>query len=446
MAFDITDLRHKLDTKSVAAAVIGLGYVGLPLSCTMFSRSIKVIGLDIDPVKINKLRQGETYLDSIGAEMIKAAVNKKLFLPNTDFSLLTGADFIVICVPTPLDDEHKPDLSYVEDTARTIAKYLRPGHVVILESTTYPGTMRDVVVPLLEKESGLIHEEDFHVAYSPEREDPGNKHFKTGIIPKIVGANHPDARELTETFYRLFIEQVVPVSSMEVAEAAKITENVFRAVNIAFVNELKIIFDLMGLDVWEVIDAAKTKPFGYMPFYPGPGIGGHCIPIDPFYLSWKAEQLGQKTRFIELAGEINMFMTDYVLRKIEQALNLSSCQSLEGLNFLILGVAYKKNVDDQRESPAFPLMRKLKERHADVAFHDPHIPMLLPMREYPELSGTHSVDLNKINLKSYDAVLIITDHDDINYNLVAECSNLIVDTRNALRARNVTARNTVVRA
>lgn len=444
MAFDLNTLQEKLGNKDITAAVIGLGYVGLPLSYTMFSHGVKVIGLDVDPKKMEVLEKGQSYLDSVSGESVAQAMEKGLFKASDDFSELKDADFIVICVPTPLDSEHKPDLSYVEKTARDIAKYLRPDQIVILESTTYPGTMTEVVVPLLEKESGLKCEEDFHVAFSPEREDPGNKSFSTGIIPKIVGANHPDALDVTVKFYEVFISKVVPVSSMEVAEAAKITENVFRAVNIAFVNELKVIFDRMGIDVWEVIDAAATKPFGYMPFYPGPGIGGHCIPIDPFYLSWKAEQSGQQTRFIELAGEINLSMRDYIVRKLSET--FGNADRLDDKKLLVIGVAYKKNVNDQRESPTFPLMKTLLEKGAHVDFHDSYIPAIMPMRQYPEFSGQISVPINQSTLQNYDAVLIITDHDDVDYQLIADESAVVIDTRNALRSRNIYGRAQVVLA
>ncbi len=443
MPFDFKQLRTKLDTGNITAAVIGLGYVGLPLSYTMFSKGVRVIGLDIDSAKIAMLEKGESYLDSVAGAVIKGAVQKGLFVPSADFAKLPDADFIVICVPTPLDEQHQPDLSYVENTARTVARHLRPGQVVVLESTTYPGTMREIVVPLLERESGLKDGQDFHAAFSPEREDPGNKQFRTGIIPKIVGAGNDEALALSTAFYELFIEAVVPVSSMEVAEAAKITENVFRAINIAFVNELKVIFDRMDIDIWEVIDAAKTKPFGFMPFYPGPGIGGHCIPVDPFYLSWKAEQMGQKTRFIELAGEINLSMKDYITGKMEQALGK---KDFAGLKFLIAGVAYKKNVGDQRESPAFPLMEDLLARGAKIDFHDPHVPELLPSRHFPELSGATSIALTAKALAEYDAVLIITDHDNVDYKTMAEYSRLIIDTRNALRSRGITPKAKTIRA
>lgn len=446
MVFDLNTLQEKLKKKDITAAVIGLGYVGLPLSYTMFSHGIPVIGLDVDASKVEMLDKGESYLDSVDGKSIAKASAEGLFEASDDFSGLENADFIIICVPTPLDHEHKPDLSYVEKTAHEIARYLKTGQVVILESTTYPGTMRDVVVPLLENESGLKCEEDFHVSFSPEREDPGNQSFSTGIIPKIVGANHPDALSLSVSFYELFIKEVVPVSSMEVAEAAKITENVFRAVNIAFVNELKVIFDRMDIDVWEVIDAAKTKPFGYMPFYPGPGIGGHCIPIDPFYLSWKAEQMGQQTRFIELAGEINLSMCDYIVQKLQKALKLGEAQSLDGLKILLIGVAYKKNVNDQRESPAFPLMQTLMKQGADISFHDPYIPEVTPMRQYPDFSGMSSVDLTKETLGQYDAVIIVTDHDNIDYNIIANESRLVVDTRNALRSRQIDGKAKVIMA
>ncbi len=442
MAFDLNNLQNKLAGKDITAAIIGLGYVGLPLAQAMLTQGLHVIGLDIDPAKIEMLAKGEVYIDSVDPQKIAAALKDQKFEPSSDFATLTKADFIVVCVPTPLKDNNEPDLSYVEQTMHNIAAHLKPDQVVILESTTYPGTMRDVVIPLLEKESALTHGKDFHAAYSPEREDPGNQNFNTDSIPKIIGAGSSDALTLTQSFYEIFIKDVVPVSSMEVAEAAKITENIFRAVNIAFVNELKMIFDPMGIDVWEVIDAAKTKPFGYMPFYPGPGIGGHCIPIDPFYLSWKAAQSGQATKFIELAGEINLSMSDYIIGKLKPALG----KPIKNSKLLIIGVAYKKNVADQRETPAFPLMKKLMDDGAAIDFHDPHIENILPARQYPEFAGKESVTLSADTLPAYDAVLIITDHDDIDYNLIAGHSRMIVDTRNALRGRDIIASGEVVLA
>jgi UDP-N-acetyl-D-glucosamine dehydrogenase len=435
-------LRDKIGMRQIKVGVIGLGYVGLPLAQCILAQGQGVIGVDIDGGKIEALAGGRVYIDGVDEEAIAQTVSSGLFEPTEDFSRLTDADAIIICVPTPLDERQEPDLSYVEGTARSILPALRVGHLVVLESTTYPGTMRDIVQPILE-ESGLALNRDFFIAYSPEREDPGNKKFSTRKTPKVVGANTPEARELVRSFYEIFIERVVPVSSMEVAEAAKITENVFRAVNIALVNELKIIFDSMGIDVWEVIEAAKTKPFGFMPFYPGPGIGGHCIPIDPIYLTWKAREHGVSTRFIELASEINVSMTDYIIAKLDAALSARDA-ALEGSGILVIGVAYKKNVNDQRESPAFPLIEKLEDLGAKVDFHDPFVPEIGASRHHPRLRSRKSADIGEAG--SYSAVIIVTDHDGIDYARLAETAPLIVDTRNALASRGIAASGEIIRA
>lgn len=428
------EISDRIKDRKITAAVIGLGYVGLPLSYSMFSKNLHVIGLDIDSEKVSLLNNGKSYIGGVPDSAVLEAIQRKKFLPTSDFSEIEEADFIIICVPTPLDHDNKPDLSYVENTAREVARYLRKGQIVVLESTTYPGTMRDVVLPLLEKESGLKHEEDFQISYSPEREDPGNVAYRTSSIPKLVGAANEDALLLSCEFYKIFIDNVISVSSMEVAEAAKITENTFRAVNIAFVNELKVIFDRMGIDVWEVIEAAATKPFGYMPFYPGPGIGGHCIPVDPFYLSWKAEQYGKKTRFIELAAEINLSMCDFIIEKMEQA---SAGKSLSEASVLLIGIAYKKNVADMRESPALPLFRELDKRCRQVDYYDSFVPQLPATRAYPDLAGRKSVTLSANLLKSYDYIVIVTDHDGMDYQAISECGKLVFDTRNALRSRGI---------
>ncbi len=432
MSESLTKLEEKIANKICVTAVIGLGYVGLPLCASMLAKGLKVKGFDIDPDKIEQLANNKSYIQGVPDAVIEEGFRKALFSFSCDFSGLSDVDVIVICVPTPLDQNNKPDLSYVEKTARSISEYLRASQMVILESTSYPGTMRDVVIPILE-ESGLREGSDFYAVFSPEREDPGNRNFSTSSIPKLVGAARQEALALAVNFYRLFIEKVVPVSSMEVAEAAKITENVFRAVNIAFVNELKTIYDRMGIDVWEVIEAAATKPFGFMPFYPGPGIGGHCIPVDPYYLSWKAEQVGQKTRFIELAGEINLSMRDYIVTRLEKALDEKHGKSLSDSHILILGVAYKKNVGDQRESPATRIMEKLLELGARLDFHDPHIETITPMRRYPQFTGTMSAPLNADTIGRYDAAVIVTDHDDVDYALVARQCPVIIDTRNVIR-------------
>ncbi|NCC20880.1 MAG: nucleotide sugar dehydrogenase [Alphaproteobacteria bacterium] len=438
----VSEIRSKIETGAIIGGVIGLGYVGLPLVSSMARNGVKAIGFDIDPAKAGMLNSGKSYLETVSDEEISYALEKGLFEATADMSRLKEADFLIICVPTPLDEHKTPDLSYVEDTSRTIATYLRRGHVVSLESTTYPGTMEEVVKPILEQ-SGLKDAEDFYVIYSPEREDPGNKDFKTHSIPKVVGADQPEALELAMRFYGKFIDTVVPVRNAKTAEAVKITENIFRAVNIALVNELKVIYDRMGIDVWEVIEAAKTKPFGYMPFYPGPGLGGHCIPIDPFYLSWKAQEYDMPTRFIELAGEINISMPRYVLEKTAWALNHHASKALNGSRLLMLGVAYKKNVNDQRESPAFPLIRLLEEQGARVDFHDPHIPEILPTRHFAELGGRKSVERDSLDIAAYDAVLVVTDHDAIDYALVAESAKLIIDSRNVMARFPDVAKKTV---
>jgi len=425
------DLKERLSQKDIKAAVIGLGYVGLPLTVCMGSNGIEVYAFDTDETKLKDLSEGKSYIDGVSSESVRELLLNKKLSPFGDFSKLSEVDFIVICVPTPLDQHYNPDLSYIESTTKTISKYLRPGQIIILESTTYPGTMTDVVNPILEM-SGHVYGHDYHLAYSPEREDPGRKTHTTHTIPKIIGADLDEARELTQAFYEIFIEQMVPVSSMAVAEAAKIMENIFRSVNIALVNELKVIFGHMNIDIWEVIEAVKTKPFGYMPFYPGPGLGGHCIPIDPFYLSWKAKEYGINTRFIELAGEINTLMPDYVVQKTIWALNTKE-KSLRGSKILILGIAYKKNVDDQRETPAFPIMKALMNGGASLEYYDPHIPEIKPNRHYPELQNLKAIDWKIKDLNKYDAIVIVTDHDKIAYSDLALCDNLIIDTRNAMK-------------
>lgn len=428
-------LKERIQKKEVKVAVIGLGYVGLPLANAICAKGITTYGIDVDSDKIKKLKSGKSYIDAVQNENVFKWYSQGLLKPETDFSVLKEADFIISCVPTPLKEENIPDLGYVIDTTKEIAKNLRPGHIVVLESTTYPGTSDEVVRPILE-ESGLIYEKDFHIAYSPERENPGNKDFQTSTIPKIVGADNEQALKLTKLFYEIFIENVVPVNSMAVAEASKIVENVFRSVNIALVNELKVIFDKMGIDVWEVIDAASTKPFGYMPFYPGPGLGGHCIPIDPFYLSWKAEQEGVETRFIELAGEINVSMPNYVLEKTETALKTRLNKDFKDSKVLILGVAYKKNVNDQRETPAFPIISALIEKGTNVDYYDEHIPKIKTNRNFPELTDMNSIDWDNKDLKAYDCVIIVTDHDNIDYSEIVDSGVLVVDTRNVYKNKS----------
>lgn len=409
-------------------AVIGLGYVGLPLSIAFIEAGYTVTGLDIDVQKAEMLNAGETYIRHIGKDAVAAMNASGRFSASADFALLEDADAIVICVPTPLKNGREPDLGPVLATGETIAKHLKKGQLVVLESSTYPGTTDTELASVLEV-SGLKANSDFYLAYSPEREDPGNADFGTSRIPKLVGADTPEALALSVALYEDVISEVVPVSSARAAEAAKLTENTFRAVNIAMVNELKVIFDKMDIDVWDVINAAATKPFGFMPFYPGPGLGGHCIPIDPFYLTWKARQHGVETRFIELAGEINTDMPKYVLSRLADALTAAG-KSLAQAHIVMLGMAYKKNVDDMRESPALVLLELLEESGAKVDYHDPHVPVVPMTREHAELAGRKSVDLQSIS--AADAVLIVTDHDAVDYHYVAANAQLIVDTRNAM--------------
>ncbi|MDA9816132.1 nucleotide sugar dehydrogenase [Alphaproteobacteria bacterium] len=428
----IKELNQKIKSKELVVGIIGLGYVGLPLMSSICSTGLRVIGFDIDRQKIENLNQGRSYLETLSSEDLIGHIDDGHFIATDDFSLLKDTDVIIICVPTPLNIHKDPDLSFVQNTTKTISKFLRKGQMVVLESTTYPGCSTDLVKPILEA-NGLNSEVDFLLAYSPEREDPGNKNFSTTTTPKIVGGIGPIATALASEFYSLFIEEVVEVSSAETAEAVKITENVFRAVNIALVNELKLIYEKMGVDVWEVIEAAKTKPFGFMPFYPGPGLGGHCIPIDPFYLSWKAKEFGINTRFIELAGEINHSMPEYVVNKAIAELSMRQEKSIKGANILIMGVAYKKNINDQRETPAFPIMSKLISLGAEVEYFDPHIDEILPSRNFKNLNGMKSVVWNCENLIKYDATIIVTDHDNVDYESLAKNSNLIIDTRNVLK-------------
>ena len=425
MTSKIKNLQSKIADKQHVIGVIGLGYVGLPLINAICNKNIKAIGFDVEPEKIKNIDAGKSYIDGVSDQDLQNHTQKNLFTATIDFKKLAETDVIIICVPTPLDANEKPDLSYIEKTTQAIADNLAEGQLVILESTTYPGTVEDIMQPILDKTG-----KKYFLAYSPEREDPGNKDFATSSTPKIVGADDDEVLKATIDLYSQFIEKVVPVSSIKIAEAAKITENVFRAVNIALVNELKVIFDKMDIDVWEVIEAAKTKPFGYMPFYPGPGIGGHCIPIDPIYLAWKAEQAGSKTEFIELAAKINQSMPLFIIEKLVLSLGLSNPAELKDKRILILGVAYKKNVADQRESPAFPLMKQLAEYGARIEYHDPYIPEVLKNRAYPEFTNLKSVSLNNETLSAFDAALVITDHGNVDYEKIAENINIIIDTRN----------------
>jgi UDP-N-acetyl-D-glucosamine dehydrogenase len=429
---------ERFASKELKIGIVGCGYVGLPLALRFAETGHRVLGFDTDPAKVEKLNAGQSYIRHIPAEQIAALHQRKHFEATTDFSRLGDVDAILICVPTPLDERREPDLGFVQQSAVVIAQHLQRGQLVILESTTYPGTTEELVLPILEA-SGLhcpIASDgdpptDFFLAFSPEREDPGNKDFGLARIPKIVGGVNPASRRAAELLYQQIVSRVVPVSSTRVAEMTKLLENIFRCVNIALVNELKLLSQRMGVNIWEVIDSAATKPFGFMPFYPGPGLGGHCIPVDPFYLSWKAREYDFATRFIELAGEINVSMPYHVVATVADALNQRQ-KSLNGSRILILGVAYKKDVDDVRESPALKIIELLMHRGAKVDYHDPYFPELFKMRHY-DYSGMRSIELKPGTIASYDCVVIATDHSAYDYAEIVAAANLLVDTRNATR-------------
>lgn len=423
-------LDQAIADKTAKIGIVGLGYVGLPLIRAFIAAGFDTMGFDVDQRKVDLLKAGKTYIDHIKPEWIQEWTASGKFEPTADMARMAEADTLLICVPTPLSDSRDPDLSYVEGTAQQIAAVLRPGQLVILESTTYPGTTRDVLLPILSA-SGLEAGKDFYLAYSPEREDPGNLDFSADGIPKVVGGIDETSSRLAKLLYDSAIVNTVPVSSPEVAEACKILENTYRAVNIALVNELKMLLDKMDIDVWEVIDAAKTKPFGFQAFYPGPGLGGHCIPIDPFYLSWVARKEGMQTRFIELAGEVNTHMPQYVIDRLALALNEHG-KPIKGSKICVLGVAYKKDVDDPRESPSFVLMDLLRERGAVLSYSDPHVPKLPQMRHHdvPDLS---SEELTPEFLASQDCLLISTDHTRFDYEAIVRHGQLIVDTRNSTK-------------
>lgn len=408
--------------------IFGLGYVGLPLSLTFCRAGFRVVGFDIDLEKVTKLNAGQSYIQHIGSEGIAQAVKGGFFSSTTDFSKLERCDALIVCVPTPLTASRDPDLSFVENTARAIAPYMRKGQLFCLESTTYPGTTEEVIRPILES-GGLEAGKDFYLAYSPEREDPGNKDFSTGTIPKLVGGYTEKCTRVAAALYSSALAEVVPVQSCAVAEAAKLLENIYRSINIALVNELKVLLTRMDIDIWEVIDAARTKPFGFAAFYPGPGLGGHCIPIDPFYLSWRARQFGLNTRFIELAGEINTAMPEYVIGRVAEALNEVS-KPVRGSQIFVLGLSYKKDVDDLRESPSIVLIELLQARGAKVYYNDPFFPSIPPMREHK--LDIQSQPLNAVTLKEADLVLIATDHSQYDYNLIGKYAQIVVDTRNAM--------------
>jgi len=415
-------------TRQATVGVIGLGYVGLPLALRFAEAGVAVIGFDIDPEKPRKLAAGQSYINYIPDAAIAAAYAAG-FSATTDFSRCKEADALIICVPTPLNRHREPDLSYVLDTARELSGHLRPGQIVSLESTTYPGTTEEELRPLLES-TGLKVGTDLFLVYSPERQDPGNKKYDTRNIPKLVGGSTPACRAVGEALYAVAVDRVVPVSSTQVAELAKLLENIHRAVNIGLVNELKMVADRMGIDIFEVIDAAATKPFGFVPYYPGPGLGGHCIPIDPFYLTWKAREYGVHTRFIELAGEINHAMPEWVIHKTIDALNQRG-KAVRGSRILILGIAYKKNVDDLRESPALELLERLRQLGADVAYSDPHIPVIPPLRRGQ--FALSSVEATPERLAASDAVIVAADHDAFDYPEIARHAPVVIDTRGRYR-------------
>jgi len=433
MGQEALSLEKKIKAKKARIGVIGLGYVGLPLVKTFLSRGFKVIGFDIDLRKVRLLNAGRSYIRHISTSELKAFLKTKAFTATADFKRLRKADAVLICVPTPLDAHRNPDLSYVLDTTRVIAANLRRGQLIVLESTTYPGTTDEEMLPILEA-TGLRIGRDFFLAFSPERENPGDKVFSTATTPKVVGGVTRDCLRVAKALYDQVIVKTVPVSSPRVAEASKLIENIFRSVNIALVNELKMIFERMGIDVWEVIAAASSKPFGYMPFYPGPGYGGHCIPIDPFYLTWKAKEVDYTTKFIELAGEINTFMPYYVVTKTVDALNQRGI-AIKGARILVLGIAYKKDIDDQRESPSLKIISLLQGRGARVAYHDPYVPRSRGHREYPGLD-LKSVPLNAARIKGSDAVIIATDHSALDYKKIVRQARLVVDARNAVKRKS----------
>ena len=433
-------LIEKLSRKSARIGVIGLGYVGLPLAVTCAKRGLTTVGFDIDQSKIDKLDRHSSYIEAVESADLADLHGAQKLGWTTDFAGLSDVDVIVICVPTPLSKNRDPDLSYVENTTREVARHISSGTLVVLESTTYPGTTVEVLKPILET-SGLSCGTDILIGFSPEREDPGNATYRTATIPKIVAGDGEDAKAAMVAFYEIAVDKVVPVSTTQTAEAIKITENIFRAVNIALVNELKVIFDAMGVDIWEVIDGAATKPFGFMPFYPGPGLGGHCIPIDPFYLTWKAREFDLSTRFIELAGEINSNMPLYVVSRLREVLDRAAGIGLSRAKVLIVGIAYKKNVSDMRESPSVRLMELLMEQGATVEYLDPHVPSIPPMREYPHLKGKQATAPGDLAKAGFDAILISTDHDAVDYAALTGLGVPIIDTRNAIQKRGLALDN-----
>lgn len=427
-------LISKLENKSAVIGIIGLGYVGLPLALEFANKNFQTIGFDIDERKIPILMDGKSYIKHISEEKIANAVKGKKFIATTDFSQLTKCDAIIICVPTPLDHHREPDLTFIENSGKIIAEYIHAGQFISLESSTYPGTTEEILQPLFEAKSLKVGE-DFFLAFSPEREDPNNPDYSTSTIPKVVGGVTKACLEVACKLYDQVIVKTVPVSSPRAAEATKLLENIYRSINIALVNELKMVFDKMNIDVWEVIEAAKTKPFGFQAFYPGPGLGGHCIPIDPFYLTWKAREYDINTKFIELAGEINTYQPYYVVQKLIEALD-SRGKTLNGSKILILGASYKKNIDDMRESPSLKLIEIIQHKNGVVDYSDPFVPKLPPTRNYK--FEMESVDLKPEVIKDYDAILLSTDHDIFDYEMIANNAQLIIDTRNAFGKRGFT--------
>jgi len=435
----------RIRERDAVLGIVGLGYVGIPLALAALRRGLRVIGFDIDARRVDEINAGTSTIKHIPMELIVESGKAGRFVATTDFERMAEPDALLICVPTPLSRHREPDLSYVRQTTEAIARSLRPGQLIVLESTTYPGTTDELMRPILEQASGLKSGRDFFLAYSPEREDPGNAQFGTSDIPKVVGGDGPDALAMADALYSALVVRTVPVSSTATAEAVKLTENIFRSVNIALVNELKQVYAAMGIDIWEVIDAAKTKPFGFMPFYPGPGLGGHCIPIDPFYLTWKAREFDVATRFIELAGQINTDMPYRVVDRLAELVDRELGRSFSGASVLVIGLAYKKNIEDMRESPALKLIELIEARGARAAYHDPHIPEIRPTRKHGGLTARTSVALDAETLAGFDAVLIATDHDDVDYGLIVAHAKLVVDTRNAC-ARHGLAAATVFKA
>ena len=413
--------------------VVGLGYVGLPLAIQFAQSNVIVVGLDVDASKVDLIQKGQSYIKHIAPATIAKVIAEKRLSASTDFRNIKDVEAVIICVPSPLNKNREPDISFILDTGRAIAPHLAKGTLVVLESTTYPGTTDEDLRAVLEEGSGMKAGVDFHLAFSPEREDPANELSKVKLIPKVVGGYTPACLERAMALYGKAIDTTVPVSSCRVAEATKLLENIFRSVNIALVNELKLVYAAMGIDIWEVIEAAKTKPFGFMPFYPGPGLGGHCIPIDPFYLTWKAREYGKHTRFIELAGEINTAMPEYVVHRVADALNARS-KAIKASRVLILGLAYKPNVDDERESPSYVLMDLLIERGAEVDYYDPYVPVIRPTREHSHFAGKKSIEWDRTAIENFDLVLIATNHACVNYGELGDWAQCIVDTRNAMAA------------